>query len=399
MSHPDMKVLAAGMIADICAGAISDISKIECNSNPKENSIVFKKAMNFYFNLANELNNKIKEKHPSLAIKGLHALINSTKQKTRKRIMNGGLGTRIVKFTNNSGKSGEMVLYNEQQVQKKYGIEAGILINRAHAAAKKGDLRTAIYLAGAVDDMVKADDELERAVPFASEAMWSISGLAIGTILGVCVFYLAVSGFLAIPAGLTAGTAQYTANLAVNATRAAGSRLTFGFVSSDVAQTPAVDTARAVANNIEDLLEALITDRTAMAYMAVCAIACMVSGYLYARKFNVGVFTARRGMNSMRNTRRQTIRNRVRNVLNEEEEDKRVSNLETLGLNETATNANIKSKWKALAQAAMLPSATAENRNAYSKANIAYKRLIKKPGRPLAVASGSAAGTGLSGSS
>lgn len=312
--------------------------------------------------------------------------------------MNGGLGTRIVKFTNNSGKSGEMVLYNEQQVQKKYGIEAGILINRAHAAAKKGDLRTAIYLAGAVDDMVKADDELERAVPFASEAMWSISGLGIGTILGVCVFYLAISGFLSIPAGLTAGTAQYAANLAVNATRAASSTLTFGFVSSNVAQPHAVDTARAVANNIEDILEALITDRTAVSYMAFCAIACMIAGYLYARKFNVGVFTARRGMNSMRNTRRQTIRNRVRNVLNEEEEDKRVSNLETLGLNETATNANIKSKWKALAQAAMLPSATAENRNAYSKANIAYKRLIKKPGRPLAVASGTAAGTGLSGS-
>jgi len=393
MSHVDMKVLAAGMIADICAGAMSDISKIECNPNSKDNTIVFKKMMNFYFDLANELNNKIQKTDPSLAIKGLDALINDFKpnrSNTRKRIMAGGVGTQIVKFTNTSGKSGEMVLYKEQEIQRKYGIEAGILINRAHVAAKKGDIRTAIHLASAVDDMVKADDELERAVPFASEALWSITGLGFGSILGVCIFYLAVSGFVAIPAGLTAGTAQYTANLAVNATRAAGSKLTFGFVTSEVAQTPAVDTAKAVANNIEDIIESLITDRTAISYMAFCAIACMVAGYLHARKFNVGVFTARRGMNSMRNQRKKTIRNRVGALLNSEEEDKRISNLETLGLNETATNANIKSKWTALALAARAVDATAENRNAYSKANIAYKRL-----KPKRAAASGAAGTGL----
>ena len=395
-----MKVLAAGMIADICAGAMSDISKIECNPNSKDKSIIFKKMMNFYFDLANELNNKIKKANPSLAIKGLHALINDFKphrSHTRKRIMAGGVGTQLVKYKNNSGKDGEIVLYKELDIKKKYGMEAGILMNRAHAAAKKGDIRTAIKLASAVDDMVTADDELERAVPFASEALWSITGLGFGSILGVCIFYLAVSGFLAIPAGLTAGTAQYTANLAVNATRVAGSTLTFGFVSSDVAQTPAVDTARAVANNIEDIIESLITDRTAISYMAFCAIACMGAGYLHARKFNVGVFTARRGMNSMRNKRRQTIRNRTDALLNSEEEDNRISNLETLGLNETATNANIKSKWTALALAARAVDATAENRNAYSKANIAYKRLKSKRAAASGAAASGAAASGAAG--
>ena len=407
MSKVDMKILAAGMISDMYSGAISDISKIECNPNSEENSIIFKKMMNFYLNLANELNNKIKEAHPSFAIKGLRELINNFKPRkshTRKRIMNGGVGTHIVKFTNTTGNPGQIVLYNQGQIQTKYGIEAGILINRAHAAAKKGDLLAAMELASVVDDMVKAEDELERALPFASEVLWSTGGLLIGAMLGVSIFYLGIAGIL-VPAGLAAGTAQYAANLATNTSRKVGSTLSWGYVKTDVAQPDAINTAKAVSKNLQELIESVISDRMAISYMAICAVGCMILAYLYARKLNISVFTARRGMNGMRNARKQTIRHRAREVLTAEEHDKRASNLETLGLNETATNANIKSRWVALGRAAREIDATAENRNAYSKANSAYKRLKKKPvaAAPAAAAPAAAApaaapgaaGTGL----
>ena len=321
MTEVDPKILAASMLAEGLGDVAQNIASIQCSGDIPTIKAKLQGGMEFYSELAKALNNILKAKAPEFAFKGdlnaqlrqLCALEKSNnsanqplllKNKTMKGGMPGGPrggapagqagpGRQMVAYSAPNGKQGQIAVFNPEVVRREHGYEAGMLAEFAHRAAAQGNLAEAVRLTAKIDIVVRTHDMLERGLPLADITQHMAGGFGLGGIIGVALFYLGVSGLLLVPAGLTAGTAQYAANIAANATRAALSGATWGYVNTNVEQPRAVDTAKAVANNIQQLLESVITDRAAKSYIAIWMIVCMLAAALYARGLNLYIIPAR----------------------------------------------------------------------------------------------------------
>lgn len=342
------------ILGEIIGGAEVDMAKLNCEEDSEKRVASFKRSIEFYSCLAEELNDIVKKMNPSLAIENFKGQINSIRgrgKNTRKLInnMKGGVGKEIVPYENKQGRPGKLSVYRQGNIEEYYGMEAAVIIREVHTALENKDIGKAMELSGVVDDLVKADARLEKAMPFVSVYKASLVGAGLGGILGVALFYLAVIGIASVPAGLAAGTAQYTANLAANSTRTAASFVTFGSVSKDVAQPDPIETARTAARGIQGVIQATISNEIAASYMITCAIACMGASFLLAKGANVYIYKARLNANEALNKRKQTIRNRAKTILSESNtrfDQQREKNLALLNLRPGASKNNIKKAYK-----------------------------------------------------
>jgi hypothetical protein len=361
MTELDPKIFAASMLAEGLGDVTQNIARIQCSGDIPTIKAKLQRGMEFYSELARALNNILKAKAPEFAFKGdmnaqLRELCTLEKSKNsgnqplllKNKTMKGGMpgGPRggaptgqgdprrqMIPYTGPNGGQGQIAVFNPEVVRREHGYEAGMLADFALRAAIEGNLAQAVRLTAKIDIVVRTHDMLERGLPLADITQHMAGGFGLGGIIGVALFYLGVSGLLLVPAGLTAGTAQYTANLAANATRAAASAATFGYVETNVAQPRAVDTAKAVANNLQQLLESVITDRAANSYIAIWMIVCMLAAALYARGLNLYIIPARARLEAELAAARTGVSDAVVHAIENRVRTQRNRNLAELGIN------------------------------------------------------------------
>jgi hypothetical protein len=370
MEAVDPKVLAATILAEGLGDVKSNIGMITCSGDISEIKTKLQRGMEFYVALAKELNHILTEKAPEFAFKGdieaqladLSALKNTLLENAPLLLnnMKGGMpagngkgapahqagpGRQMVTYKSQNGRQSQLSVFNPDVVSREHGYEAAMLANFAIEAAKQGNLAEAVRLTGKIDIVVRTQEMLDLGLPIANINQHMAGGFALGGVIGVALFYLGVSGLLLVPAGLTAGTAQYTANLATNATRSGLNTFTAGWVATNVPQPRAVDTAREVANNIQQLLESVITDRVAYSYIAIWMILCMLAAGIYARGLNMYLIPTRAKLEAELAAARsdvfQTVSLALENKQRTEVKTRRNRNLAELGINSTQDPATI----------------------------------------------------------
>jgi len=272
------KPLVTSMLTDIVFSGVNAISELAC-LDAKDVVPALDRLIQFYSSVANELNKK--------------------------------LGNKIQFHTGMIGGAGDelaMVLPRNPRRQNFNLTQAHAL---AEKAAQEGDLATAFLLASQVDAINKRQSNLERALPISNPLIWALSTLPVGAVLGIAVFYIVIVAPLTIVPGLTATTAQYTANLAVNATRSAASTITMGFVNKEASQPDPVEVGRTVANGLQEAIQSAITDRVAQAYMFIAAVAFFVIVYVAVHVKNYYTIRLRQITQTNINTSRKSLRNNL----------------------------------------------------------------------------------------
>jgi hypothetical protein len=266
------------MITDIVFSGVNAISELACLDS-KEVVPALDRLILFYTSVANELNEKKKLGHKI--------------QFDRKMI----------------GGGEELMVIPRNPRRQDFNLTQAHAL--AEKAAQEGDLATAFLLASQVDAINKRQSNLERALPISNPLIWALSTLPVGALLGIAVFYILVVAPLTIVPGLTATTAQYTANLAVNATRATASTITLGYVNKEAPQPDPVEVGRTVANGLQEAIQSAITDRVAQAYMFISSVAFFVIVYAAVHVKNYYTIRLRQITQLNINTSRKSLRNNL----------------------------------------------------------------------------------------
>jgi hypothetical protein len=301
MGDVDLKVLAPIILAELLGDVKSNIHMISCSGDNSQIKTKLQRGMEFYAALAKELNNILKEKAPEFIFRGdidaqladICALENAPLEnaplenaplenaplKNAPLLLNnmkGGMpagngkdafsrqagpGRQFVPYDAPNGKQTLMSVFNPGVVSKKHGYQASMLAELAIEAAKQGNLAEALRFTSKIDRIVKTQELLDLGLPLASINQHLAGGFALGGLIGVALFYLLSASLIIIPAGLSAGTAQYATNVVANTTRSGLNIFSWGFISKNVAQPDVTDTAKTVANNIQQFLESGITDK------------------------------------------------------------------------------------------------------------------------------------------
>jgi hypothetical protein len=338
MGDVDLKVLAPIILAELLGDVKSNIHMISCSGDNSQIKTKLQRGMEFYAALAKELNNILKEKAPEFIFRGdidaqlagicalenaplenallenaplENALLENAPLKNAPLLLNnmkGGMpagngkdafsrqagpGRQFVPYDAPNGKQTLMSVFNPGVVSKKHGYQASMLAELAIEAAKQGNLAEALRFTSKIDRIVKTQELLDLGLPLASINQHLAGGFALGGLIGVALFYLLSASLIIIPAGLSAGTAQYATNVVANTTRSGLNIFSWGFISKNVAQPDVTDTAKTVANNIQQFLESVITDKIAGAFIFLCMVGCMCAAGLYARYLNNSIMNAR----------------------------------------------------------------------------------------------------------